>query len=68
MNGNILDGVLSKMSDFMSRMFRNNIMPKWPPIKIQQELDIDAEEAKVEDLSRDEWRRKIVEKLLKGDS
>jgi len=56
------------MSDFMSRLFRNNIMPKWPPRKIQQELDIDAEEAKVEDLSRDEWRRKIVEKLLKGDS
>ena len=52
----------------MSRLFRNNIMPKWPPRKIQQELDIDAEEAKVEDLSRDEWRRKIVEKLLKGDS
>ena len=56
------------MSDFMGRLFRNNIMPKWPPRKIQPELDIDAEEAKVEDLSRDEWRRKEVEKLLKGDS
>ena len=55
------------MSDFMDRLFRNNRMPKWPPRKIQPELDIDAEEAKVEDLSQEELRRRLVEKLLKGD-
>lgn len=56
------------MSDFMSRLFRNNVMPNWPPRKIQPELEIDAEEAKVEYLSRDEWRRSVVEKLLKNGS
>jgi len=53
------------MSDFLRRLFRNNVMPKWPPRKLQLDRDVDAEEAKVEDLSRDEWRRRELAKFSK---
>ena len=53
------------MSDFLRRLFLNNPKTKWPPRKLQLDRDVDAEEAKVEDLSRDEWRRMELAKFLK---
>jgi len=46
-------------------------MPKWPPRQLRTEEEqaedyMDVEEGKVEDLSRDEWRQREVEKLIRG--
>ena len=59
------------MTEFLNRLFRNNRMPKWPPRQLRTEEEqaedyMDVEEGKVEDLSRDEWRQREVEKLIRG--